>query len=229
MALANQGGALRLVGGALGTGQACCCAIGGRCCQPNGDCMPAGVITQEQCEQCRPPGWLSGCFEIATFICTDPETGLETYPDCPPGYTRTPGQPGRCGKFINQTERDESPCSCMPGGDAEERLLGLAALSAFPCFSPVGYITDCNSSQVNDRCGKWVYDCEDCSRAPCYQSFGDNQESGEWPCRDESPCSEGCECVDGKCVPICGGACDGETPCPEGCECVEGTCQNPLP
>jgi hypothetical protein len=31
MALVNQGGALRLVGGALGTGQACCCGDG-RCC-----------------------------------------------------------------------------------------------------------------------------------------------------------------------------------------------------
>jgi len=226
MALVNQGGALRLVGGALGTGQACCCAIGGRCCQPNGDCMPAGVITQEQCEQCRPPRWRNICFETANFICEDPETGLPSYPSCPPGYFRF-GDSG-CRKLI-EIERDENECSCMPGGTAEETLLGLAVLSALPCFQMSSYVTNCGSELINDRCGKWVYDCEDCSRAPCYQSFVDNQTSGEWPCRDESPCSEGCECVAGKCVPICGGACDGETPCPEGCECVEGTCQNPLP
>ena len=212
----------------MGTASGCCCG-GGRCCQPNGDCMPAGVISQEQCEQCRPPGWLNACFEAASFICYDPETGIPTsYPACPPGYTRDPSDPGRCFKLI-QMERDETPCSCMSYGDAEDKLLGVAVLSALPCFIPGSFIDTCDSQPVNDRCGKWVYDCEDCSRAPCYQSFVDNQTSGEWPCRDESPCSEGCECVDGKCVPICGDACDGETPCPEGCECVEGTCQNPLP
>lgn len=56
MALVNQGGALRLVGGALGTGQACCCnKCSGPC--PNGveECAPGCGCKDSQCVPCSGP------------------------------------------------------------------------------------------------------------------------------------------------------------------------------
>jgi hypothetical protein len=227
MALVNQGGALRVVGGALGTGQACCC--GGVCCQPNGECL-SDYVTREQCENCSPPGFLNLCVHIFTLMCIDPETGIPSYPDCPPGYSSLPGQPsgtntnGRCSKRIEV--EDDQQCSCM------DQLLSDFEVSQLPCFQMTGYERFCNSGATNAGiCGTWVNSCDDCERAPCYISAFPNQSAfGEWPCREGNPCPEGCECDEsGRCVPICGAACDGETPCPEGCECVEGVCQNPLP
>lgn len=56
MALVNEGGALRVVGGALGTGQACCCnKCSGPC--PNGveDCAPGCGCKDSQCVPCSGP------------------------------------------------------------------------------------------------------------------------------------------------------------------------------
>ena len=42
----------------------------------------------------------------------------------------------------------------------------------------------------------------------------------------------GVHSLDKTCATACCGPCDGETPCPEGCECVDGGClqeENPLP
>lgn len=217
-------------------GQCSQCCEGGICCQPNGECIPEGLVTREGCEDCFPPSWLNACFEAASFICFDPETGLPiSYPDCPEGYSREQGgnQPGRCGRLI-VLENDAEPCTCMAGGPPGDgpKLLGFGVLSELPCYVPNSYFSNCSSDPISPGiCGTWVQSCEVCSPSPCYpREIPNNNGLGPWPCREESPCPEGCECTEsGRCVPICGAACDGETPCPEGCECVEGTCQNPLP
>lgn len=217
----------------LGSQCSQCCGGGGICCQPNGECL-SDYVTREQCENCSPPGWLNACFHGFRLMCIDPETGVPIlpFPDCPPGYSSRPGQPsgtntdGRCTKLINV--EDEQECSCM------DQLLSQIEVEALPCYMPSALERTCTSGPISPGiCGTWVSSCEDCDPAPCYASaLPNNVIGGEWPCREDSPCQEGCECVEGKCVPIdpiCEGSCDGETPCPEGCECVEGTCQNPLP
>ena len=44
-------------------------------------------------------------------------------------------------------------------------------------------------------------------------------------CNDEVPCSEGFECIDGKCEEADEPECSGENPCEEGYECISGECE----
>lgn len=121
-----------------------------------------------------------------------------------------------------------------------------AYLDAF-CFQDDSNKDWCNSNILSYNKGSLIMSCQQfpsdsppptfragpfTTLAECEQGCGC---SG--PCDGETPCPEGCCCVQGQCVPNpepgqpcqCGGPCEGELMCSEGCYCVNGECSETMP
>lgn len=178
MALVNQGGALRLVGGALGTGQACCCTPGGCCCV-NGY-VTTEYPTEASCEQCDE---VYSCYEYQAQDCSyvypnctyaDPDENWQ----CPAGFTLN---------FFGQCEQCE-PC---PPGYTLDPYYGACA-QCTPC--PEGFVADgyggCSRTTT-------VSDCEDCEGYCTYvETIGP---CGSFSADCKGDCLYDCCFCDGQC------------------------------
>ena len=180
-------------------------------CPPDHICLGGKCIPELSCDPNETDPCPNG-FDCIDGICRpvcDPDPGVE--PNCPPGWD--------CFDTGNGT-------ICVPPCDSGVCPPGHECIGGF-CIPPFV----CDDDQGNTRPCPPGWGCtpegicrplcpggdDDCDNGQC---IGDRC----WQtCSDTTPCPDGFDCVDGKCIPQIG--CNPNRPCPTGYECVGGICR----